>query len=240
MSDSEKESGLNRRSFFKKVGIAALGLASGAINPLSLLRPAVAEAAQASSVAKEGGAEDQPVPIEPELLFDNLSPGAYPEYFKPYLEIKVNQTTQNAIDNLPYPRETIIGEGLVENWFPAPFRDTLVITAPKQGGGAGDNEGMVVYKKFNTVTESRIHPSLEKYLNLYGTPDVVKKGSTEYGPHQTFYIYASKGFMLSANPFTYELDEIHVFLPTTIDDYMSKWGHKYISANPRGPEILGP
>lgn len=100
--------------------------------------------------------------------------------------------------------------------------------------------GLVIFEKTVTVTVGREHPNVDEFLTKYGAPELELKGSREYGVHETYYIYASKGVVFVANPFTRELDEVQTFIPTTTEDYMSKIGDQYINTASAEPEILGP
>lgn len=84
-----------------------------------------------------------------------------------------------------------------------------------------------LFKREITVNDQLIHPKITDYLKTYGNPDKILTGSRFFGPYQKFYLYPQKGFVLSANPGTDEIDEIYSFVPTTQEDFLAKWGEDY-------------
>lgn len=67
-------------------------------------------------------------------------------------------------------------------------------------------------------------PLLSDYLKKYGNPEKTVNGSNYFGFNVSTYIYASSGFAYIANPSTNWVYEIQFFQPTTVDDYMNKYG----------------
>lgn len=58
----------------------------------------------------------------------------------------------------------------------------------------------------------------------FGPAEKIIEGSEFYGARIKTYIYPSKGFAFIANPNADEIYELQTFIPTTIDDYLSKYG----------------
>lgn len=77
------------------------------------------------------------------------------------------------------------------------------------------------------VPESSNDPgyvTISEYKGQYDQPQRVITGSHFYGHHVETYIYADKGFTLIGNPFTDEVFEIHVYIPTTVENYIEQYG----------------
>lgn len=89
-------------------------------------------------------------------------------------------------------------------------------------------DNVFLFKREITVNENLVHPKLTDYLKTYGNPHKILTGSKFFGPYQKFYLYPEKGFVLSANPGTDEIDEIYSFVPTTEEDFLQKWGEDYL------------
>lgn len=68
------------------------------------------------------------------------------------------------------------------------------------------------------------NPRLSNLVLQYGLPEKEIKGSRFYGNHMTTYIYAAKGFALIANSYTDEVDELQIFTPTSVDNYLKTYG----------------
>lgn len=84
--------------------------------------------------------------------------------------------------------------------------------------------GRAVFEKGTIVeAESKLH-LFSDYINKYGQPEAEYSGSKTYGKFEKTYVWASLGFALKVNPDTQEVDQIQKFTPTTVAEYLKKWG----------------
>jgi hypothetical protein len=75
-----------------------------------------------------------------------------------------------------------------------------------------------------TVTNPRFPVKITDYTESYGPAKWIFKGSNFYGPLFQSYIYPELGFAFIGNPTSGEVMEQHVFPPTKVEDYVSKYG----------------
>lgn len=94
------------------------------------------------------------------------------------------------------PNEIITHDGLVS------FEKALLPLEPGKGGYAKASD----------------------YINVLGQPEKIIKGSRYWGWNVSTYIFASKGVTLTINSYANLVYEISFFKPTTIDDYIQKYG----------------
>ncbi len=86
------------------------------------------------------------------------------------------------------------------------------------------NGDTVIYEKIVTANPTEQYPSLSELVSNLGTPEREFTGSEMFGKFLKTYIYASQGFAVRGNEFKDEVMEIQVFVPTTVDGYIEKWG----------------
>lgn len=128
-------------------------------------------------------------------------------------------TEQNLQNSANLLNKRILPDGSTEYTVKSKFasRDNILIIKDK----------VFLFKREITINDKLIHPKLTDYLKTYGNPDKILTGSKFFGPYQKFYLYPAKGFVLSANPGTDEIDEIYSFVPTTEENFLQKWGEDY-------------
>ena len=78
----------------------------------------------------------------------------------------------------------------------------------------------------STVYTTDFQPALESFISLYGTPDKIVNGSKTYGAGTQKYIYATLGFTLFVNPQSKLVVQQHIFPPTSVDEYITKYGNE--------------
>lgn len=171
--------------------------------------------------------------IPPIPIFNRPSPTPSARLIKPYDQLKtlIGITKEEQLPNFSnFKNKTTLPDNKVQYNYESllPSRNDIVIT---------DN-GVAVFERLVTVTSNYEHPRLSHFRSKYGEAEREIAGSTHYGALEKVYIYASRGFALVANPFTEEVDEIHYFLPTAIDKYISAWGQD-IKENQTTEEKLG-
>lgn len=65
---------------------------------------------------------------------------------------------------------------------------------------------------------------LTEFLQEKGQPEKIIQGSKYYGWMEKTYIYASKGYAVIGNENANEVLEYHLFIPTTVDEYIKIYG----------------
>lgn len=65
---------------------------------------------------------------------------------------------------------------------------------------------------------------LSDQVAKYGPAEKVIKGSKFYGYHMDTYIYPAKGIAFIANTYADEIEEIQIFTPTSLENYISNYG----------------
>lgn len=80
--------------------------------------------------------------------------------------------------------------------------------------------GVVVFERIVTTDQT----NLLDFKKILGEPEITYQGSKYYGKFETLYLYPDKGVALLGNPFSGEIDEVQIFLPTTKEEYLVKWG----------------
>lgn len=81
-------------------------------------------------------------------------------------------------------------------------------------------ERTVVLGKTNASNYLKISDQIIKY----GPAEKIIRGSKFYGYFRDTYIYATRGFAFIANTNADEIFEIQLFNPTSLDNYLSKYG----------------
>jgi hypothetical protein len=136
----------------------------------------------------------------------------------PYLATQLEITANNDIPNLPGIVDTqVLPNGMIAYLFESNLadRDNLVIT----------NRHRPIFKRVIPMSKDNHAPMIHQYLNIYGMPDRILKGSQYHGPFAETYIYASRGIVFIANPTSTEVLEIQTFLPLESPNaYLDMWG----------------
>lgn len=134
-----------------------------------------------------------------------------------YIKTTVGSTTDKEVETIAGRKNKItLPDGSTEYTFESinlSSNDTIVT-----------KNNTVVFEKANTIDSSYTHPRLSEYVTRYGKADAEFTGSKTYGKFTKTYVYATRGFALIANPYTEEINEIHSFLPQSIDSYVKTWG----------------
>lgn len=137
--------------------------------------------------------------------------------FKAYLETKIGQTTEKQIQSLPNRKDVKpLPDNTTEYSFPSSYShlDNTAVTQNQ----------LLIFKKVITALPNTPLPTISSYTDQYGRPDSEFTGSVNYGRFAKTYIYASKGFAIVGNPNTNEVYEIQTFLPTSVGEYVKRWG----------------
>ena len=163
--------------------------------------------------------EDGLSSVESELLFNPGTSEVEDPKLMIFDDLIIGESTDEEISQLGNLKEKKqISQG-VEYHFASPLvdRDNLAVT----------ENGVLVFKQFITLkdVDNWEAPSLISYKDKYGAVEYEKRGSVYYGNFETLYLWASKGVGVIANDFTDEVKEIHVFIPTTVENYLEKWGN---------------
>lgn len=86
---------------------------------------------------------------------------------------------------------------------------------------------VVIFQR--TVRDRDNNTLLPQYRDLYGQPEKTFSGSRFYGNTAQTYVFANDGVAFIANPQSNTIFEIHFFLPTTVDNYVQKYGEDIIN-----------
>lgn len=101
-------------------------------------------------------------------------------------------------------------------------RDSGVVNRPNititQGG-----EQNVVFER-SVIAQKGEPVLLSDYLELFGQPEKIIKGSRFYGPEAALYFYSARGLAFIANPQTNRVFEIHSFPLIDEATYIKKYG----------------
>lgn len=109
------------------------------------------------------------------------------------------------------------------------LRDNLVVS----------EKGKVVYERIVTQYRNKEGPKIEDIKASYGDADrIIPGGSKFYGRSFTYHIYATKGFSVIVDSFNGIVQEIRIFTPIGVEEYISKWGND-VENNPVLEEDLG-
>lgn len=134
-----------------------------------------------------------------------------------YIKSMPGKTTKQQVLTYQNLKESkSLADGSIQYSFRSPvaLRDDLVIT----------KDDVVVFERVITRLQDSRLPKISTYQDKFGNPERTETGSSYYGEHEKTYIYTSYGFALVGNPFTDEIDEMHIFIPTTADKYLKQWG----------------
>lgn len=132
----------------------------------------------------------------------------------------IGLTTASEVEKIVgLQKKEILPNGENQYFFPSelPARPNLV---------RADKNGVVFFER-ELVPSDPSSPGYVKtsqYANNYGQPEKTIRGSFYYGWAITAYVYANKGFALVGNPNTDEVFEIHIFSPTSVDEYVKNYG----------------
>lgn len=166
---------------------------------------------------------------EPGLLF-SVNP-SIKKYYDIYTNTNVGDNINNLSGKLPQPKKiNPLPDNATEYFYDSgyPLKDNEIVA----------KNDIVVFKRLVILNEQATSmPQLDSYVKLYGEPEAVYQGSASYGRFMKTYVYSSRGFALILNQFTGEIFEIQTFEPTSIDDYVRRWGGdiKQYSDEPTGP-----
>ena len=96
---------------------------------------------------------------------------------------------------------------------PIPDRPNIIITKGRDG---------LLFQ--SSVTNPLSPIKISDYINIYGKPRWIFKGSNFYGSDAQTYIFPEDGLAFIANPKTGLVLERHNFVPTKIEDYLKEYG----------------
>lgn len=141
----------------------------------------------------------------------------------------IEQTTQKEVESLPEIKEkSILSNGSTRYTLTSPFisRKNEVIV----------KDNLVIYERLlkPKSTTGKKYAQISDYEKEYGHPQKIIRGSLFYGNLIRTYIYADRGFALIGNPFTNEVLEIHIFTPTTVENYIKQYGEDINKNAPDG------
>jgi len=141
----------------------------------------------------------------------------------------IENTTQREVQTLPGLENKItLSNGEIMYTFKSPLisRKNEVLV----------KDNMAVFERV-LVPESSKNPGhllISDYEKTYGQPQQIIRGSHFYGNLMRTYIYADKGFAFIANPFTGDVFEVHIFVPTSVDSYIQTYGEDVNKNAPDG------
>ncbi len=101
--------------------------------------------------------------------------------------------------------------------------------------------GVVVFEKV-LIPEDQEGPyfkTVTSLKNAIGDPDGIIKGSAYYDWYAQTLIYSQLGLAAITNPYTDEVFEIHFFEPTSVENYISRFGGD-IQESPSGQGPIHP
>lgn len=101
-------------------------------------------------------------------------------------------------------------------------------------------DGVAVYERRRTpeYPDQLGYAKIDQFIQTYGQPEAVINGSKFYTDFASYYVYASKGFTVIANPYTKEVYEVQKYEPMAIESYRLLYGDD-INEQKRPPEIFG-
>jgi len=138
--------------------------------------------------------------------------------FSAYLKTEVGKTTEAELRKIPELQEKASSKaGLNEFTYNSAFadRNNTILT----------ENSLVAFKRVIPVNSQTWEaPQISDYEDIYGIPDSQYTGSTSHGRFAKTSVYATKGVAFIFNPSTGEVYEIQSFSPTTVDQYIAKWG----------------
>lgn len=93
--------------------------------------------------------------------------------------------------------------------------------------------GRVIFESTSIFTTNYgALPSLPEFEKTLGKPEEIVPQNKLYGWFSSAYIYPSKGYMLIANKFTYEVYEVERFVPMSLEDFKKEYGSIYLQRAP--------
>lgn len=160
--------------------------------------------------------EELPKETGPDVIYPQPPSEDVQRRSQSYSAIEIGKTTTEEIKVLPELKgEQVKGNQTEFSFNSGLYTDNKVVA----------ENGVVVFKKIITTDpQTWQHPPLSSYLGAYGSPEAEFTGSNTYGSRFKTYVYPSQGLAFLGNPAPDELYEIHVFEPTTIEQYRLKWG----------------
>lgn len=78
---------------------------------------------------------------------------------------------------------------------------------------------------------------IAQYIERYGEPQRVIKGSKFYGEFVSTYVYSQLGFTVIANQYTGEVFEVQTFAPMSVSSYMQLYGNSDVPESSPKPEV---
>lgn len=129
------------------------------------------------------------------------------------------QTKLGEVEKLPglLKKETIEGNQTKYSFqSPLELRPEEIITL----------NGIVVFEQVLTPEDplESGYATMSEYVQKYGEPEEKITGSKFYGWNIVTYVYAKNGFAIIGNVYTDEAYEITVFQPTSLENYLNRWG----------------
>lgn len=149
----------------------------------------------------------------------------------PFLKSTISVTNEKELERIStFKNSSRLQNGETEYYFSSPLidRDDLIVI----------KQGKVIYERAITVDQNFIHPKLEQYLTVLGEPEALFANSKSYGEGFVTYVWSSQGIAIIANPNTFEVFEVQMFKPSSLDEYKRDWGQDILEQDQDG-EILG-
>jgi len=153
--------------------------------------------------------------------------------FSAYFKTEVGKTSEADLRKMPELQEkTSSKAGLNEFTYNSAFAD--------RSNTIFTEDSLVAFKRVIPVNSQTWEaPQMSAYEDIYGIAEAQHTGSTSHGRFAKTSIYATKGVAFIFNPSTGEVYEIQSFSPTTVDQYIAKWGediHDYSNDVHEEPE----
>lgn len=163
-------------------------------------------------------------PIPPPVIMANPSPSSLfsplprttinlPE---PMSKIIIGQTTDQEVQKIANIKSVTQNENNQKVY-------SLSSTLPARDNQIISQKGIVIFTRTVTLKPDYSYPQLKEYQNI-GKPEQEISGSAYYGKFEKTFIYASKGIAIIANPYNGDVEEIQMFAPMTVDQYIQQWG----------------
>jgi hypothetical protein len=131
----------------------------------------------------------------------------------------IGETTQKELDAMPgLENKSTFADGSTRY----AFRSALI----SRKNEVLVKDGKAVFERILTPESSKArgYSLISQFTKRYGEPEETITGSSFYGQLMSNFIYANKGFTLIGNPFTGEVFEIQLYVPTTVETYRQQYG----------------
>ncbi|MBI2022342.1 hypothetical protein HYS97_00620 [Candidatus Daviesbacteria bacterium] len=140
--------------------------------------------------------------------------------FNPLEKTQVGKTRESDIEVQFSPAKKFIATRSGEMVF------ELESISPLRPDEIRAKEGLVIFERIRLPENpSQIgYSTISSFKVQFGQPEKTIKGSKFYGPLFETLIYSSKGVTIIGNPFTDEIFEVQRYTPTSIEDYINRYG----------------